>query len=89
MPFNIGMGELLLVLIVALLVFGGRLPETARSLGKGLTEFKKGLKGVKDLAGDLTGDLTGDLEEDEEKTPEEPEAPAEDPEAEEPEKDAG
>ena len=79
MPFNIGMGELLLVLIVALLVFGGRLPEMGRSLGKGLTEFKKGLKGVKDLAGDLEEDE--DLEEE---TVEDPEGPAE-----EPEKDAG
>jgi sec-independent protein translocase protein TatA len=47
MPFNIGIGELVLVLIVALLVFGGRLPEVGRSLGKGLLEFKEGLKGVK------------------------------------------
>jgi len=56
MPFNIGMGELLLVLIVALLVFGGRLPEVGRSLGKGLTEFKKGLKGAKDLADEVAED---------------------------------
>jgi sec-independent protein translocase protein TatA len=56
MPFNIGFGELLLVLIVALLVFGGRLPEVGRSLGKGLMEFKRGLQGVKDLADDTLGD---------------------------------
>ena len=46
MPFNLGFGELLLVLIVALLVFGGRLPEVGRSLGRGLVQFKEGLKGI-------------------------------------------
>ncbi len=30
--------------IVVLLLFGHRLPETMRSLGKGMTEFKKGMK---------------------------------------------
>jgi sec-independent protein translocase protein TatA len=45
MPFNLGMGEIFLVLLIALLVFGGRLPEVGRSLGRGILEFKEGLKG--------------------------------------------
>jgi sec-independent protein translocase protein TatA len=53
MPFNIGLGELLIVLVIALLVFGGRLPEVGRSLGRGLMEFKEGLKGVRADAEDL------------------------------------
>ena len=40
--------EWIVVLIIALLIFGRRLPEMGRSLGKGLVEFKKGVKGVKD-----------------------------------------
>ncbi len=39
---NIGLPELILILVVALLVFGpNRLPELARSLGKGLAEFRR------------------------------------------------
>jgi sec-independent protein translocase protein TatA len=38
------------ILIVALLIFGKRLPEVMRSLGKGIVEFKKGLKGVEEEA---------------------------------------
>jgi len=34
------MGEILVVLLVALLVFGGRLPDTARKLAAALSEFK-------------------------------------------------
>jgi sec-independent protein translocase protein TatA len=36
--------ELLIVLAVVLLLFGHRLPGMARSLGSGITEFKRGLK---------------------------------------------
>jgi sec-independent protein translocase protein TatA len=40
--------HLLILLIIGLLVFGKRLPEVGRSLGKGIVEFKKGLKGLED-----------------------------------------
>lgn len=43
-----GGGEWVLIALVALLVFGKRLPEVARSLGKGIVEFKKGLRGMEE-----------------------------------------
>ncbi|MAT15304.1 MAG: Sec-independent protein translocase TatA [Planctomyces sp.] len=50
MPFVGGVGtpELLIVAIIALLLFGKRLPEVARSVGKGIVEFKKGVAGIED-----------------------------------------
>ena len=43
---SIGIWEILLILAIILLLFGAnRIPEVARSLGKGVTEFKKGIKG--------------------------------------------
>jgi sec-independent protein translocase protein TatA len=45
-PFGIGLTEILIVLVVALLVFGPkRLPEMGRSLGRGMREFKDSLTG--------------------------------------------
>jgi sec-independent protein translocase protein TatA len=38
--------EMLIVLVIAVLLFGKRLPEVGRSLGKGLVEFKKGLNDI-------------------------------------------
>lgn len=40
---NIGLPELLVVLVIALLLFGTRLPAVGRSLGEGIKNFKKGL----------------------------------------------
>ncbi len=43
MFFNFGMREMMIVGVVAVLLFGKRLPEVARSLGKSYREFRKGL----------------------------------------------
>ncbi len=40
--------EWIIILIVALLIFGKRLPEVMKSMGRGIVEFKKGIKGVED-----------------------------------------
>jgi sec-independent protein translocase protein TatA len=44
---NVGIGEIALLLVVALLLFGpARLPEMARSLGKGIRDFKDAVSGM-------------------------------------------
>ncbi len=46
--------EWLIILIVALLIFGKRLPEVMKSLGRGIVEFKKGVKGVEEEVEDAS-----------------------------------
>ena len=49
MPFGIGWQELLIVLVIVLVIFGAsRVPEIARSMGKGIREFRSAVTGGKD-----------------------------------------
>ena len=43
-----GLTEWIIIGALGLLIFGKRLPEVGRSLGKGIVEFKKGLKGIEE-----------------------------------------
>jgi sec-independent protein translocase protein TatA len=40
--------EVLILLAVGLLLFGNRLPDLARSLGKGIVELQKGMRGIEE-----------------------------------------
>lgn len=57
MPFNLGMTEMLVILLILLLVFGAkRLPEMGASMGKGIREFKKSIKDVQSSIDDNSTD---------------------------------
>lgn len=61
--FNLGTGELIIIFVVILLLFGAkRIPELARSLGKGINSFKQGMNDVtaemKNGANDVKSDST-------------------------------
>lgn len=59
-----GPAELAVIAIIAVLLFGNKLPGIAKSAGKSLVEFKKGVAGVQDTMDDLqdgVSDITGDL----------------------------
>ena len=45
---GIGTNELLILAVIAVLLFGTRLPTIARSFGQSVTEFKKGMREIKD-----------------------------------------
>ena len=51
--------EMAVIGFITLLVFGKRLPGTMRSLGKGIVEFKKGLKGTEDEVGNAVSSEVG------------------------------
>lgn len=64
---NIGIAEIAIVLVIALLVFGPkRLPELGRSLGRGLNEFRDGLQNL--------GEEEDEVDDDEEELDDEPAA---------------
>ena len=54
---GIGPVEMLVILIVAILIFGKRLPEIARGMGKSLQEFKKGMKEGENIENEIKGEI--------------------------------
>lgn len=56
---NLGGGEVVMILLVILLMFGGKgIPGIAKTLGKGLREFKDATDGIKRDIHDSTGHIT-------------------------------
>ena len=53
-PGSIGYQELIVIAVVAVILFGGRLPEVARTIGQSYQQFRKGLS---DLQSTLDVDL--------------------------------
>ena len=46
---NLGTGEIIIIAIVGLLLFGGKkIPELMKGIGKGVRNFKDGVKGIED-----------------------------------------
>ena len=70
----IGMPEMIVIALLGLLIFGRKLPEVGRGLGKSIVEFKRGLADVKDEVKDVSKDLP--TVEEVRKLPDEEEKPA-------------
>lgn len=61
---NLGGGEIVLILFVILLLFGGKgIPNVAKALGKGIREFKDASEGIKRDIQESTGNISGTVQE--------------------------
>jgi sec-independent protein translocase protein TatA len=61
---NLGGGEVVLILLVILLMFGGKgIPNIAKALGKGIREFKDATNGIQKDVMQSTGGITNTIQE--------------------------
>ena len=61
---NIGTGEIIIVALVVLLLFGGKkIPELMRGLGRGVKSFKEGMNDVRKELDDISTDIETDSKE--------------------------
>jgi sec-independent protein translocase protein TatA len=59
--FGLGTGEIILIVLVILLLFGGKkIPELMRGLGKGVKSFKQGMKEVEGEMNEIKKDIDSD-----------------------------
>jgi len=62
---NIGTGEIIILAVLVLLLFGGKkIPEFMNGLGKGIKSFKKGMNDVEDEIKKIDTDITKEVKED-------------------------
>ena len=60
---SLGPWEIVLIMLVIILIFGGKkIPELARGLGKGLREFKKTTREIKDEVDTVTEDVKSSVD---------------------------
>ena len=56
--FNLGFWEIVIIALIVLLIFGGKkIPELMKGLGKGVKNFKEGMKEVEDDVQDIKKDI--------------------------------
>jgi sec-independent protein translocase protein TatA len=60
--FGLGGQEILLLIVLGVLLFGRKLPDIGRSLGKTVTEFKKGVRGLEDEVNEPSGNARAAIE---------------------------
>jgi TatA/E family protein of Tat protein translocase len=67
--FGLGMGELVLIFLIALIFIGPKkLPELAKGLGKGIRDFQNAAKGFSDQLQETQNEVTKEIHKDEEMT---------------------
>lgn len=60
---NVGAGEIIIVALVILLIFGGKkIPELMKGLGKGVKSFKEGMNEVESKIEEVNSDIKKDVD---------------------------
>jgi sec-independent protein translocase protein TatA len=66
---ELGSGEIMLILLVALLIYGGRLPDVARAIGRSIGELKRGLTETREAVASTLDEATDEEKREVRRTP--------------------